>query len=251
MLRHERVREIPQLLARHDVLVDGHAAQEAEADFVSGRHDRRVAGPRAAQHVAGEDRCAGRRAADHAAAGQHVVEGALGLRAGIRVHEVPLASPSNQTPPARASGAAKLSVSARRRSVVWSTTTLRDPAALSARVPRQSAGYTLSPPAVGTSTISASGPPASSMNFAYSSGPCAPPPTTMTTPRAGPTVVRAGELAAVCAAASMETLESVRIASVESVRSFIDSAMEVCAWRGKLHPPSQHAAARRSVGPWF
>ncbi len=47
----------------------------------------------------------------------------------------------------------------------------------------------------GTSRMSASGPPAASMNALYISGPCAPPPTAMTVPFGGPTFtapVRAG-----------------------------------------------------------
>src|ERR1700694_2427301 len=54
--------------------------------------------------------------------------------------------------------------------------------------------------------MSASGPPASSMNFAYSSEPCAPPPTTITAPRDGPT--RGVDCAALLAADSVNANDS-------------------------------------------
>src|SRR6185437_15956183 len=86
-----RVREVAQSLASDDMLIDADAAQKAESLLVLRVDDDRVALPSAAHQEAGEDRRTGTRPADHAAARQHVVECLLGLRVGVRVHEVPLA----------------------------------------------------------------------------------------------------------------------------------------------------------------
>ena len=64
----------------------------------------------------------------------------LGTLARFAVPRVRRARARNQIPPAFRMGATKLSESATFRSIVWSTTTFRAPAALRPRVPRQSLG---------------------------------------------------------------------------------------------------------------
>jgi hypothetical protein len=73
------------------VLIDPGVAQKAEALLVLRVvHDEIVIGRRAAHEEITDDRRAGRRSTHHTAAGEHVVETLLGLRTGVRVHEVKL-----------------------------------------------------------------------------------------------------------------------------------------------------------------
>src|SRR5581483_8503492 len=78
-------------LAGEKVLVDGDALEEAEATLVALGDDVAVAERVAARHVLGLDGGAGRRTADDAAAGEDGVEGPLGGRPLVGVHETPLA----------------------------------------------------------------------------------------------------------------------------------------------------------------
>ena len=92
MFGQQRVGEVAEPLARDDVLIDRHAAQEAEADLVPRRHDGRVSGDRAAHQVAAKNGRARRRSADDTASREHFMEGLLGFGAGVRIDDVPLAA---------------------------------------------------------------------------------------------------------------------------------------------------------------
>ena len=90
-LRHERVGEICEPLARHDVLVDADPPEIGESLLVAWEiHDEVVVRRRAADEEITKDRRAGRRTADYATTGEHFIECGLGLCAGVRIHEVEL-----------------------------------------------------------------------------------------------------------------------------------------------------------------
>ena len=85
--------------------------------------------------------------------------------------------------------ATNVALSATSRLCVKSTRTLRAPFFRSPSPTQSGAAFVRSGMLLlGTSRMSASGPPAASMNALYISGPCAPPPTAMTVPFIGPTL---------------------------------------------------------------
>ena len=95
--------------------------------------------------------------------------------------------PPNHTPPASRMGWTNPSVSASSRSFVCRTVRLVAPAARNCRKPLQSWSYSSSPPAVGMTTISASGPPAKSRNLSRMASSLIAPPTITSDPFFGPT----------------------------------------------------------------
>ena len=185
--RHQRVGEIGQPFARHDVLVDADAAQKAKALLVARRHDDRVADRAPADQKAGEDGRAGRRPAHDAAAGEDVVECLLRLGAGVGIHQVPLAA-ALEPDAARllerrheAVGVGDGAIDRMQHDDVLRAGRLQPPrAAPVGRIRRVAARRRH----VDDQGI---GPAGEFHELPHNSGPMTPPPTTSTAPRGGPT----------------------------------------------------------------
>ena len=167
ILRHDGVSEVRQALARDDVLIDADVPEIGEALLVSRIvHDPVVLRRRAPHEEVAEDRGTGRGPTDDSASLEHVAEGFLRFGPAVVLHQMELPSALEPHAAAFLITATNESESAIFRSFVNRTWTFFAPAVFHPRVPGPSWLYESAPPAFGTSMISASGPPAASMNLA-------------------------------------------------------------------------------------